>query len=145
HRLVARIVERKRQSAADLVAHGARAADPAGLGETLQSRRDVDAVAENVVALGDDIAKVDADAELDAAVGIKPGIAVDHPALDLGGAAHRVDDAGEFGEEPIAGGLDDAPLMLADLRVDQLAAMRPEAVERLLFVRPDKARIADDI
>ena len=40
--------------------------DPAGLGNGLQPRGDVDAVAVKVVALDDDVAEIDADAELDA-------------------------------------------------------------------------------
>ena len=44
-----------------------------------------------------------------------------HRLLPVGGAAQRVDDAGELDEEPVAGGLDDAAAMLGDLRVDQLA------------------------
>src|SRR5438132_617163 len=42
---------------------------------------------------------------------------------------NRVDDAGEFHQQPVAGGLDDAAVMLGDLRVDQLPANRFEAFE----------------
>jgi hypothetical protein len=42
----------------------------------------------------------------------------------LARAAHRVDDAGEFRQHAIAGGLDDAAVMLADLRIDQFDEMR---------------------
>ena len=50
---------------ADLIAHRARDADAAGLGERFQARRHVDAVAEDVVVLDDHVAQIDADAELD--------------------------------------------------------------------------------
>jgi hypothetical protein len=60
----------------------------------------------------------------DPAVLGRTGLAIDHPALQLGGAADRVDDAREFRQHPIAGRRDDAPGMFADLRVDELAAMR---------------------
>ena len=73
------------------------------------------------------------------------GIAVDHPALNLGGAAHRVDDAGEFRQHAVAGGLDDPAVMLGDLRIDQLAEMRLEPFVRAFLVGAHQARIARHI
>ena len=61
--LLAHVLERVRQPVADLVAHRAGDADAAGLGQRLQPRRDIDAVAEDVVVLGDDVAEIDADAK----------------------------------------------------------------------------------
>ena len=52
------------------------------------------------------------------------GVALGHLALHLDRAAHRVDDAGELDEQPVAGGLDDAAAVLGDLGVDELAANR---------------------
>jgi hypothetical protein len=46
-------------------------------------------------------------------------------ARDLDGTAHGIDDAGEFNQEPVAGGLDDAPAMLGDLLVAKFASDRP--------------------
>ena len=115
---------------------------PPGSARPFEPRRDVDALAQNVaVRLGDHVAEIDADAKPDAPVGIEIGVAVEHAALHLGGTAHRIDDAGEFRQQPIAGGLDDTALMLTDFRVDQLAAMRLEAIEGALLVHPDEARI----
>ena len=73
------------------------------------------------------------------------GLAVDHPALHLGGAAHRVDDAGEFRQHAVAGVLDDAAPVLLDLRIDQLPEMRLEALVRAFLVRAHQARIARHI
>jgi hypothetical protein len=50
---------------AHLVAHRAADADPARLGQAFEPRRDIDAVAVNVVLVDDDVADIDADAELD--------------------------------------------------------------------------------
>jgi hypothetical protein len=44
-----------------------------------------------------------------------------NPSLHLDRAAHHVDDAGELDQEPIAGGLDDAPAVLLDLGIGELA------------------------
>ena len=73
------------------------------------------------------------------------GFAVDHRPLQFHGTAHRVDDAREFRQHAIAGILDDAAGMLADLRVEELAAMRLEALVCALLVRPHQPRILDDI
>ena len=81
-------------------------------------RRDVDASPIDVVVLEDDVAEVDADAELDAAVLRHIGVALAHPALDVGGAGHRVHHARELDQHAVAGELDDAALMLGDLAGD---------------------------
>jgi len=46
---------------------------------------------------------------------------------------------------PVAGRLDDAAGVLADLRVDERAAMRLEAFVRAFLVRAHQARVARHI
>ena len=73
--------------------------DGAGRGNAFQSRGDVDAIAHQIaVALLDHIAEMDADAELDAALGRKAGVALDHAVLHFDGAAHGVDHAAELND-----------------------------------------------
>jgi hypothetical protein len=74
------------------------------------------------VALLDHIAQMDADAELDAALGWQPGIALDHAVLHLNGAAYGIGDASELDEDAIARPLNDAAVMQSDGRVEQRAA-----------------------
>ena len=75
-------------------------ADRARLGDAFQTRGDIDAVAHQVaVALLDDVAEMNADAELDAALGRQAGVALDHAVLHLDGAAHRVDHAAKLDED----------------------------------------------
>ena len=58
--------------------------DRARLADALQSRGDIDAVAHQIaVALLDDVAKMNADAKLDAALGRQSGVALDHAVLHL--------------------------------------------------------------
>ena len=143
--LLPHVVEDVAQLVTDLVAHGTRDADAAGLRQCLQPRRDVDTVAIDVAAVGDDVAEVDPDAKGDAFVFGRLGVAVDHRPLDLDRATHRIDDAGKFHQHAVAGGLDDASVMLPDLRVDELATMRLQAVEGALLIRSHQPRITRHI
>ena len=57
------------------------------------------------------------------------GIALEHCPLDLDRASDRIDNSRELGQQPVAGGFDDAAAVLVDLGIDELAAMRLEAFE----------------
>jgi hypothetical protein len=102
--------------------------DCAGLGDSLQSRGDVDAVTHQIaVAFPDHVAQMDADAKLDAALGRHAGVALGHAVLNFDGAAHRLDHAAKFDERAVAGALDDASAMRGDGGIDQIAAQPPKA------------------
>jgi hypothetical protein len=75
-----------------------------------------------------------ADPKDNASVLANAGIAFDHSALQLDRAANRVNDAWEFHQQPVASRLDDATAMFLYLRVDELAAMRFETIERAFLV-----------
>jgi hypothetical protein len=111
-----------------------RDANAARLGQRLQPRRDIDSVAEDVATIDDDVTEIDADAKADAPRLRNVPVAVEHGALDLGSAAHRVDDTAELHQQSVAGGLDDAAAMFGDLRVDEFPAMRLQPRKRALFV-----------
>jgi hypothetical protein len=73
-----------------------RETDAARRRQRLQPRRDVDAVAVDVVTIRDHVAQIDADPEDDAFVFGSRSVAVDHCPLNLDGTAHRIDDAWKF-------------------------------------------------
>ena len=76
---------------AHLLVGRAGQAHPARLANAFQPSGDVDAVAHQVaVALLDHVAEMDADPELDAALGRHASVALDHGVLHFDGAAHRV-------------------------------------------------------
>src|SRR5581483_12404358 len=81
HRLLAEIGKGQRELVPDLLVGGARDADAAGFAQRLQPRGDVDAVAENVVAVDDDVADIDPDAEHDLLVFGNGRVAALHRAL----------------------------------------------------------------
>ena len=102
----------------------------AGRSEAFQPRRHVDTISVDVVTFHNDVADVDAYAEFDPPLFGHIDVALAHPALDLGGTGNRVHDARELDKHPVAGELDDAPLVLGDLGVDHLVAMRLQSRQR---------------
>ena len=112
-----------------------RKANSSRLGDTFQSRGDIDAVAHQVaVTLLDHVAKMDADPKFDAPLRRKTGVALDHAVLHLDGAANRIDDAPELNEDAVSCPLNDTPVMQGDGRVDQIAAERAQPRKRPLLV-----------
>jgi hypothetical protein len=123
--LLAQIVEGKGQPIADVIVDRIGDKHPAGVGQGFDPRRDIDAVA-----LDDHVAEIDADAQLDTIVRRDACVALGHRLLHRDRAADRIDDAGEPHQQAVAGGLDDAAMVLGDLRIEELAAQCPEAFER---------------
>jgi hypothetical protein len=115
--------------------------DAAGPGDALHAGRHVDGIAEDVVAdLGlaeDDVSHVNADGELQ--VGI-----VAQGALDLEGAAHRLDGALEGAHDAVADLLEPLPFEIADETPLDLAAAGDDPDGRLL-VCAHGGRVAHDV
>ena len=116
--LLAQVLEAEAQLVAHLIVDIARNQDAARLGECFQPRCHIDAIAVNIILIADDVADVDADAKFDATIRSHIGIAFGHAALDVDRVAHRVDDAHELHQHPIARGLDDAAVVLDDFWIN---------------------------
>jgi hypothetical protein len=143
---LAEIADREIEPSLDLPVGLLREADPAGLGDALQPRGDIDAVAHQVaVAFLDHVAEMDADPKFDALVRRDPSVALDHRPLDFNGQVHCVDDTPELDDAAVAGALDDAPMVDRDGRIDQVAAQRPQPRQNPVLVGSGKPRIADDV
>ncbi len=130
----------------DLVVDGLRDADGAGLGQRLEPGGDVDAVAEDVVAVDDHVAEIDADPQFETALGRDRVVDGARRALHLDGAAERIDDARKIRQQAVAGGADDPPPMRRDQRVDGAAelAERPMRAGLVLAhqtAEPDHVRM----
>ena len=125
--------------------HAARYANPSRRRDLLQTGSDVDAVAEDVVALDDDVADVDADAEGNAPILGYPGGAVSHRRLHLDRAAHGIDHARELQQQAVARGLDDAPSMAGDCWVDHLLPKGFQRRQRAALVPAHQPRVARDV
>src|SRR5438128_546460 len=73
--LFADVLEGEVEAASRILLDASRNADAARISQAFEAGRNVDAVAKDVAVLDDDVANVDADAELDAAVGRQRGVA----------------------------------------------------------------------
>ena len=100
--LFAGILEGDIELASRIFLYAARNADPARFREALETGRHIHAVAEDVAAVDDDIADIDANAELDPPLLRHVGIPLEHAALDLDGTAQRIDHARELGQHTVA-------------------------------------------
>ncbi len=120
-------------------------ADAARLGDPLEPRRDIDAVAENIVVVEDDVADMDADAKLDPELGRHVDIPLRHRALHFHRTARRIDGAGELDQHAVAGGLDDAAVMRGDAGIDQGLPEHLQLGQRALLVTAHQPAIAGDV
>src|SRR5262249_44516737 len=118
-------------------------ADAPRFRDPFQTCRHVDAVAENAADVQDDIAEINADAELDPFVRRHALVALRHAALNMDRAAHRVHDAAELDQHPIAGGFNDAPAVFGDAGIKNDAQMLPQTNERPLLIDASQPAIAD--
>jgi hypothetical protein len=95
--------------------------------------------------IGDDVAEIDPDPKGNTLVFGHLRAAVRHRALDLDGAAHGIDDARKLHQHAVAGGLDDATVMLPDFRVDEFATMRLQPIDGTFLIGSHQPRITRHI
>jgi hypothetical protein len=143
--LLTHVFEDEIEAARDIHLHPRRDADPAGLGQAFEPRRNIDAIPENVAILDDDISDIDANAELDPIVARNRRIALGHRRPHFDRAAQRVDDAGELDQQTVAHRLDDPAMMLGNLGIRHLGADCPEPFQGSALVDADQPQIAGDI
>jgi hypothetical protein len=143
--LLAEVVEGRLQALAQ------RALDRVGhrhatrLGDPFQARGDVDAVAvDRAVGLLHDVAEMDADAKLHAAIGGDIGRAARQLGLDRQRRDDRAARRLEHREHRVAGHVDDAAAMRGDGRAEDRACV-VERRDRAALVAAHQARVARDV
>ena len=122
----------------------AREAHAARLGDALEPRRDVDAVAQKVVAFDEDVAEMNADAIDDALAFGQVRVALGHHALHRERAFGRRNDRGKLDEQGVAHRLEEPPAVRGDDRRRGLAPLA-HRFRRAGLVLAHHARIADDV
>jgi hypothetical protein len=145
HRDFAGILKAHIDPVADAFVDDGGDANSAGLGQRLETGRDIDAVAVNIVALDDHVAEIDADAQND--LRLAQGFVGQKAIRPLHGqrAMDGVDDAAELHDRAVADQLDDPPIMGGDRRIEDGLAVLLQRRQRALLVDPHKARIADHV
>src|SRR6516225_7807112 len=141
---ISRVFEKKTRMPAQLFADGRCDRYPAGFGQPFEPGSNIDAVAVNVIFLDDNIARIDADAQLQ--LGVAGGIIVGgQTALDIDGAIHRVDGAVELNEKSVALAADESTLVQRYSWFDHGfdAIGKPDVCA--LLVDAHQTAIADDI
>ena len=107
---------------------------------------DIDAFAHQIaVRLFDDVAQMNAVAELDATLGRQASVALDYAVLHLDPAAHGVDCTAELDDRAVAGALDDAAVMSGDGGVDEVATEAPQARQGAILVRRGESAVTDNV
>ena len=119
--LLADIDEDGRHLAPHLPPSILRNRDATRFSDSLDPRRDVDAVAKNILAVDDNVADIDPDPEPDRIDFGAAGIVLPKLSLNFDGASDGVHGAREFHQRAIAHELDDTAAMGGNRRVDQLA------------------------
>ena len=103
---------RQVELALHLVVGGARDQHAARRAKLLKARRDVHAVAEQIVAFDHHVAEIDAYPKDDAALGRSRGLVCGNTCLHRHGTGDRIDDGAKLHQGAIAHQLDDAALVL---------------------------------
>lgn len=142
--LLAHVLGAQRQLAGDLLVDGGRHANSAGLGDGFQPRRNIDGVAQQVLAAFHHVAEVDADAQHHLVVGGRRVVGRPHGLLDLECGADGFDGTGELRQQAIAGQLEDASPVVLDQRLRGRHAIAQQGEGVFLIAGRHRAE-ADDV
>ncbi len=135
---LAEVAEIDRHLVPDVVADGARDDDFSGHSELMDTRRDVDAVSDQLVLVHDDVFHVDADPKRQRGA-LVLGFGVAHRALHVEGPGHGGDCARKLHEDGVARDLQQPAAVLEDLGLDEVSAQRLPGPQRLDIVRLNKS------
>src|SRR3954471_22326074 len=126
--------ERHDKLVTNLIAHCARDANCARLTQGFQPCGDVDAIAEDVIAVNYNIAKVDATAQNDVLFGRKFSVALRQTVLDPCRTGDCLDRACKCGEQAIPHQFDYPAMVSRNGRVDDLSVNRLYSIQGPEFV-----------
>src|SRR5215472_9658043 len=127
--LLAHWTKCEQQLVADLVVNAAGYADAAGFCRRLEARSNINTIAQQICSLHHYVADIGADTELDTPSLRKLVVQGSQCRLDFGGAAHGFDGAWEFGQDGIAGRIENSTMMVRNNVFEHLT-MATEGCER---------------
>src|SRR6266446_4382064 len=130
---------------ADLIVNSTRDRNASRHSDAFEPRCNIDAIAEDIVVVEDDVSQMDADAELDPLGLGYLRVLVSHAALNFDGASRCIDGTGKFDQHTVASGLDDAAAMFGDCGVDKRFSESLQLRQRAFLVGTNQAAITGDI
>jgi hypothetical protein len=119
-------------------------ADSVRLRQGLEPRGHVYAVAKHIAVFLDNVAKMDANADLDLFGSIFRGVVGLELPLDVLGALHGMHDGGEVDEKGVTNRFDDLAVMCSDGLVDHVI-MYVQQAQHACFIRAHLTAETDDI
>src|SRR5258705_10716563 len=131
---LALVVETHIDPVTDLIVNSTRDRNASRHSNAFEPRCNIDAIAEDIVVVDDDVSKMDADAELDPLGLGYLRVLVSHAALNFDGASRCIDGTGKFDQQTVAGGLDDAAAMFGDCGVDKRSSESLQLRQRAFLV-----------
>ena len=144
--VLAEVADDEIEPALDLPISVLRQADRARLGDAFETRGDIDAVAHQVpVALFNHVAKMDANAEVDAPLGRQASVPLGEAMLQFDCTTHGVNDAAKFNDGAVTRALDHPAAVDRDRRFDEVAPERAQTRQNSIFVGAREPREPDDI
>src|ERR1051325_5779643 len=126
------MVEHQIDSTGHILLNSCRDANPARLRQPFKTGGDIDAIAEDIAALHDDIALVNTDTKVDPFRIGDTRVALSQFALHFGRTSQSSNDAAELDEQTVSRGLHQPTAMFGNPRVYDLGANGPEPAERPL-------------
>src|SRR6202165_1718347 len=139
------VVETHIDPVTDLIVNSTRDRNASRHSDAFEPRCNIDAIAEDIVVVDDDVSQMDADAELDPLGLGYLRVLVSHAALNFGGASRCIDGTGKFDQNTVASGLDDAAAMFGDCGVDKRFSESLQLRQRAFLVGTHQAAITGDI
>jgi hypothetical protein len=131
--------------ASDVIVSERRDADASGFCDAFKPRRNIHAIAKDIMGLYNYVTDIDAHTEGDAPVlDIAVSQVVD-ARLELHSSSKRFDCARKFRQEPIASVFDDAAAMFTNCRGDSVGQEHCQFGVRSLFIIVHEARVASHV
>jgi hypothetical protein len=129
---------------AHMLERGTRNKNAARLADAFEPRRNIDPVADDVVAIYQHVAEIDADAIKDAFRFGRLGVALDHHLLERDRAFDGGDDGGKLKQQAVSSRLDDAAAKACHNR-SRRRAMLADRSRRARLILAHEARVADNV
>ena len=145
HSVLAKVGEDYVKLVPDLIIRCARNTHTSWFAKSLQSRRDIHVIAEDVVLIDDNVSNIYSDPENDAIVDRNRGIAADHALLNGNRTLDGINNTGKLHKQAIACGFENPTILIGYYRINEGPAMGLQGRNGASLINADQAAVADNI